>query len=143
MRELIICLYTYSSTFYGRLLRKQHYSACFFSQNSIFLLQEFSQNSVFSQFQPQFSMPNGASVYPYGPVRLAYQSYFFCKETLSFSRNKLANSTFQPGFSVTFRILLPAYLVMCYQSTFLFFLLMLFVSTSFSLWVVLILPVLS
>ena len=33
-------------------------SACFFSQNSIFLSQQFSQNSV---FQPIFSKPNRAS----------------------------------------------------------------------------------
>ena len=42
------------------LSRKRYYLACFFSQNNNFLLQEFSQNSVFSQFQPQFSKPNGA-----------------------------------------------------------------------------------
>ena len=29
-----------------------HYSACFFSRNSIFLLQQFSQNSVFQPIQP-------------------------------------------------------------------------------------------
>ena len=36
------------------------YSASFFSRNSVFLSQHFSQNSVFSHFQPSFSKPNGA-----------------------------------------------------------------------------------
>ena len=43
-----------------RLTLKPAYSASFFSRNSIFLSQQFSQNSVFSQFQPSFSKPNGS-----------------------------------------------------------------------------------
>ena len=41
-----------------RLTQKPTCSACFFSRNSVFLSQQFSQNSVFSQFQPSFSKPN-------------------------------------------------------------------------------------
>ena len=37
----------------------------FFSRNSVFLSQQFSQNSVFSQFQPKFCQPNGPNVNTY------------------------------------------------------------------------------
>ena len=36
----------------------------------------------------------------YGPVRLAYQSYFFSEITVFSSHNKSTNNTFQHGFSV-------------------------------------------
>ena len=43
-----------------RLTPYSTYSASFFSQNSVFLSQQFSRNSVFSQFQPSFKPANGA-----------------------------------------------------------------------------------
>jgi hypothetical protein len=35
-----------------------------------------------------------------GPVRLAYQPYFFSEGIIFFSHNKSANNIFQPDFSV-------------------------------------------
>ena len=47
-------------------VRLTPYSACsayFFSRNGVFLSQQFSRNSVFSQFQPSFRPVNGAYIY--------------------------------------------------------------------------------
>ena len=99
-RESATCT-THSCTSLVWLTQKPACSTCFFSRNSVFLSQQFSQNSVFSQFQPSFRLANGAGLlaclflFIYFPCQ--WRNHLFHR---SVSRYLLAIRCFSPPMHV-------------------------------------------